>query len=821
MKTLKACLLFILLCRSFFIDAQVTFQPVTGSPFSTGSGPSSVAFSPDVSGNVFAAVANSGDNNVSVYSVDTMTGVFTPVSGSPFPVGSTPYSVAFSPDVSGNVFAAVANNLDNDVSVYSVNTTTGLFTPVSGSPFSAGSAPYSVAFSPDVSGNVFAAVANSGDNNVSVYSVDTMTGVFTPVSGSPFPVGSTPFSVAFSPDVSGNVFAAVANTVDSNVSVYSVNTTTGAFTQVSGSPFSTGSGPYSVAFSPDIAGNLFAAVANSGDNNVSVYSVNTTTGAFTQVPGSPFPGDFLFGAAISVAFSPNVAGSLFAAVANTDGIIYIYSVNTMTGVFTQVSGSPFSANGLPSSVAFSPDVAGNLFVASVSDSNAVTVYQLLSPPTINGVSPNTGPFSGGTSVTISGTNFTQSTTVNFGGTPSPSVTFVSSTELIAISPVGSGTVDVTVTTAAGTSAISPADQFTYFFPPTVTGVSPNTGPFSGGTSVTISGTNFTPSTTVKFGNTPSSSVTFVSSTELIAISPAGSGTVDVTVTTAAGTSTISPADQFTYLFPPTVTGVSPNTGPFSGGTSVTISGTNFTPSATVNFGGAPSPSVTFVSSTELIAISPAGSGTVDVTVTTAAGTSTISPADQFTYLFPPTVTGVSPNTGPFSGGTSVTISGTNFTPSTTVKFGNTPSSSVTFVSSTELIAISPPGSGTVDVTVTTAGSTSTTSSADQFTYVPLPPRHLVGFQKINKFATQIDIVNILTWKPPLQGSSSIVAYKIFRNKQLTELLAVIPSHETLKFKDHNRKKGKTYHYYIVSVDQFGNMSAPSKVKVPSIKEKDL
>ncbi|HEY2306943.1 MAG TPA: IPT/TIG domain-containing protein, partial [Streptosporangiaceae bacterium] len=149
-----------------------------------------------------------------------------------------------------------------------------------------------------------------------------------------------------------------------------------------------------------------------------------------------------------------------------------------------------------------------------------------------------------------------------------------------------------------------------------------------------SGTGFTAAATVKFGGTPATPVTFVSSTVLKATSPAGTaGTVDVTVTTAGGTSALSAADQFKYRAEPTVTGVSPASGPTAGGTVVTITGTGFTAAATVKLGGTPATVVTFVSSTILKATSPAGTaGTVDVTVTTTGGTSATSALDQYTYL---------------------------------------------------------------------------------------------------------------------------------------------------------------------------------------------
>ena len=146
----------------------------------------------------------------------------------------------------------------------------------------------------------------------------------------------------------------------------------------------------------------------------------------------------------------------------------------------------------------------------------------------------------------------------------------------------------------------------------------------------------------------------VSATSITATSPAhAAGTVDVTVTTAGGTSPTVAGDQFTYLAAPTVSAVNPSSGPSGGGTKVTITGTGFISGATVAFGANAATSVVVVSSTSITAQSPAGAvGTVDVTVTNANGTSAVNGGDQFTYNSNvPTVTAVSPNSGPVGGGT--------------------------------------------------------------------------------------------------------------------------------------------------------------------------
>ena len=93
-----------------------------------------------------------------------------------------------------------------------------------------------------------------------------------------------------------------------------------------------------------------------------------------------------------------------------------------------------------------------------------------------------------------------------------------------------------------------------------------------------------------------------------------------------------------------------------------------------------------------------------------------------------------------------------------------------------------------------------------------PPARVCGRQKKNIFATQTDIVNIITWKSPRQGAVP-TSYRIYRDKALTRLIRIIPADSKLRFEDHNRKKGKTYTYFIVSVDALGRVSKPASVTV--------
>src|SRR6266852_1831499 len=91
----------------------------------------------------------------------------------------------------------------------------------------------------------------------------------------------------------------------------------------------------------------------------------------------------------------------------------------------------------------------------------------------------------------------------------------------------------------------------FFGTATVTGLSPTQGTTAGGTTVFITGSGFCNTVSgVKFGTSPAQSINVLADTLIQAVSPAhAAGTVDVTVTNGAGTSAISPADQYTFAAP--------------------------------------------------------------------------------------------------------------------------------------------------------------------------------------------------------------------------------------------------------------------------------
>jgi methionine-rich copper-binding protein CopC len=308
----------------------------------------------------------------------------------------------------------------------------------------------------------------------------------------------------------------------------------------------------------------------------------------------------------------------------------------LNGTFTYTPAEGFTGN---------DNFFYNLTNGSGNSRAQVLFTVIAAPPTVASLSPTAGSTAGGTSVTISGSNFlTGNTSVTIGGTviPAASVTVNTAASLTFSTPAhAASNVAVTVTTPGGTSGNVPGG-FTYTNGPAVSSLSPAAGPTTGGTSVTIAGTNFVAgNTSVTIDSTvvPSGSVTVNNATSLTFSTPAhAAGNVIVTVTTPSGTSNNVPGG-FTYTNGPNVSGLSPITGSTAGGTSVTLAGTSFIAGNTsVTIGGTvvPAASVTVNSATSLTFSTPAhAAGVVDITVTTPNGTSATSAADQFTYVVPP------------------------------------------------------------------------------------------------------------------------------------------------------------------------------------------
>jgi len=396
----------------------------------------------------------------------------------------------------------------------------------------------------------------------------------------------------------------------------------------------------------------------------------------------------------------------------------------------------------------------------------IGAFELQQAPAITSITPASGPSTGGTVVTINGSNFVVGgTSVSFGGVAATGVNCSSTSTCVATSPAGTGVVNVLVTTTGGTSANTSADDFTFIQVPTVTSIAPTSGPTGGGTVVTITGTNFAVGgTTVTFGGVAAAAVNCSSTTTCTATSPSGAGVVNVLVTTAGGTSANTAADDFTFIPVPAVTSITPTSGPSSGETLVTINGSNFIIGATtVSFGGVAATGVNCTSTTTCTATSPAGTGVVNVLVTTAGGTSANTAVDDFTFIGAPAVTSITPTSGPSSGGTVVTITGSNFIiGGTTVSFGGVAETGVNCSSTTTCTATSPAGAGVVDVLVTTASGTSANTPADDFTFSAAAST-VPGAPTIGAATPGNGQASIAFTPPGSDGGSPITSYTVTCN----------------------------------------------------------
>lgn len=496
-----------------------------------------------------------------------------------------------------------------------------------------------------------------------------------------------------------------------------------------------------------VTGTGFTGVSsvNFGGTSVSASNVSATSLQVTAPAGSGVVSLSITTAGGTTANTPaddytyNAAVPSITSISPTTGDVIGGTIVTITGTgfsgATAVSfgGSPAAAFTVNSNVqitATAPAHAAGTISISVTgpggtspDTSADNFLYGSVLPVVTSLSPTGGPVGGGNTVTVNGTGFTGASLVTFGGTPGTSIVVTNDNLLTVTAPAHlAGSVDVLVTRSSGTSLNTTADNYLYGAAvPTITAVTPNTGPLVGGNTVTITGTGLTGATSVSFGGAAGTSIVVATGgTSLTVVAPAhAAGGVNIVVTTPVGANIDTAADNYTYSNAPFITGVTPASGPAAGGTSVTITGVGFTGATAVTFGATPATAFTVNSSTQITATSPAhAAGTVDIVVTGPDGSSTTQgPENDFLYGSGPSITSISPASGPIAGGTTVTITGTGFTGATAVKFGSTAATSFSIVSDTQITAVSPAGAnGVVQVSVTTPIGTTPDTAADNFTY---------------------------------------------------------------------------------------------------------
>ena len=288
--------------------------------------------------------------------------------------------------------------------------------------------------------------------------------------------------------------------------------------------------------------------------------------------------------------------------------------------------------------------------------------------------------------------------------------------------------------------------------PTITSIAPAIGNPAGGQVIRITGTNFNhPPVRVLFdlgGASPVEGfVQAVTDTTIDVVAPAvnvGSAQeliASITVITQAGTTSeqsVTKVNSFTYrneVLTPVVSAVSPNSGPVTGGTRVTIFGDGFQSPVQVLFGSAEA-HVVDVSFHQIIVEAPSGrdtspggsdtvTGPVDVTVINIHSNTRVTSSSAFRYVAAMRITAFTPNIGTALGGTDVTIDGIGFLAPVSVLIGDV-QATVLRVSGTQLLVrtgalASPCSSGAVDITVTNVDNGDTATSPIPFNFVGVSP----------------------------------------------------------------------------------------------------
>jgi len=290
----------------------------------------------------FAFVVNSNSDgfgvpvSINVYKVNATTGALTLVPGSPFNMGVSDSGTVFIDADPASRFVYVPLQTQNQVAVFSVNQGTGALTPVTGSPFDTGG-DWAFAAKLHPSGK-FLYVSNYNSDDISVFSVGS-DGKLTPV-GTPVPLvdGDTPNQIIMDPQgrfLYVSHYCCDTGTMDG----FSINSTTGALTPIPGGPFDACDGLECRGGMVDFSGR-FLITGVTWDSEVSVLSI-AQSGALTHVSGSPFPS----GSGPFTAIEVPSGGKTYVAVNNIyDANVSVYDFNTSTGSLAEISGSPFTFN---------------------------------------------------------------------------------------------------------------------------------------------------------------------------------------------------------------------------------------------------------------------------------------------------------------------------------------------------------------------------------------------------------------------------------------------------------------------------------------------
>jgi 6-phosphogluconolactonase (cycloisomerase 2 family) len=306
----------------------------------TGTGPGSVVVN---SKGTRAYVPNYDSNDISVYNIDASNGTLRQIGGA-VATGTWPAALSIAP--SGR-FAYAANFISNSISIFRIDATSGALTNLG--TVATGTNPRHLVIEPT---GRFVYTANWGSRNISVFAIDATTGSLIPV-GSPLSVSGTPFNLTTDRAGSHLYMTDFLNVAGGNsVSLLHIDQTTGALTADSAV---TSAGAHPIAMVLDASGR-FAYVANNlngaGGNSVSAFTVDTNSGAITPIDCGCGQSGYAAGTnPSSVTASPTGTHLYVSNVTSND--ITVYSIHSSSGALTRV-GTTTTAGAYPMGIAFTP-----------------------------------------------------------------------------------------------------------------------------------------------------------------------------------------------------------------------------------------------------------------------------------------------------------------------------------------------------------------------------------------------------------------------------------------------------------------------------------
>ena len=518
-----------------------------------------------------------------------------------------------------------------------------------------------------------------------------------------------------------------ADAVSGSISV------TAAFTATSGSNFTVA--PRVDAFSPAI-GNVGTSVQIDGANynttpgqttvrfgGVAATVVNVTAPnlLFATVPSGALTGPITVSTSAGTNTTPTnfvISGSAiitgFTPAIGPTGSVVIIAGGDFTGAtavkFNGMNASAFSVTAASQIHATVPTTAttGPLSVTTPTGTATTSSNFVVSglAPIVTGFSPFGGK--AGDPVVITGINLTTATNVSFNGT-NAAFAVTSDTQISATVPTGATTGPLRVINPAGTNTTGS----NFIIGPFITGFSPVAAQI--GSQVVVEGFNFLEVTNVAFtsatgGFTNASAVAIVSATQLRGTIPVGATNGPVRVISPSGTNVTS-SNLTVFALAPVLTSFTPTNG--LPGTTVTLEGANFLGATNVSFNGIAA-SFSLTADTQVTATVPAAATTGPISITTPGGSVTSS----VPFYLAPRLTSFTPATGVV--GTTLTLTGTNFTGVTAVTFAavnsTTVSAPITSLSATQMTVLVPTNAITGLLTVTTPGGV--IASSGNFTVTP-------------------------------------------------------------------------------------------------------